>query len=93
MSSKELAIHVPSNRERADALLARIRPAGTPAAGLLKTADLATKVTTAMAPAMARFAERSDKGSRAYSSVTIEHQDADGSTTKVNVYVHMHGDK
>jgi hypothetical protein len=91
MSGTQIAVVPTSNREKADALLARITPQKSKA--LLQTADLATKVTAAMAPAMRHFAEKAGNGARALSTVEVEHRDADGSITVVKARVDLVGGK
>ena len=77
--------------ERADALMARIAPQRSKA--ILHTADIATKVTSAMAPAMQRFADQAGSGARALSTVESEHRDADGSVTTVKARTDLVGGK
>jgi hypothetical protein len=91
MSGTQIAVVPTSNREKADALLARIAPQRSKA--ILQTADIAAKLTSAMAPAMQRFADKAGSGARALSSVEVEHRDADGSITVVKARIDLIGGK
>ena len=100
MSATQIAVVEPTNKQKADALMARIDRLvdGLGAApgrskALLQTADLATRITTAMAPAMQRFADQAGSGARALSTVEVEHRDADGSLTVIKARIDLVGAK